>query len=136
GMLSNLRVRGASIPLRGPHLAAWQRAPKQRNFIDVGGPPALRTFELAPGDAGVLARAHYDGALREVIWRVRGDELLVSYRMVYEGSADILGISFDYPEQDVLGKRWAGAGPYRIWKNRLAGTTFGLHESNYSRSTP
>jgi hypothetical protein len=54
--------------------------------------------------------------------------------MEHKGPADILGIRFDFPEGEVTGKRWAGEGPYRIWKNRTAGTTFGLHTSDYSRS--
>ena len=64
------------------------------------------------------------------------DELIVRYEIDFRGAADILGVSFDYPEKSVLAKRWVGAGPYRIWKNRQAGTVFGLHQANYSRSTP
>lgn len=135
GMLARLTVRGRTIPLSGPHLAAWQRAPKLRSFVDVAGKSTLRKLELAPGD-GTLARAEYDGALREVSWKIQGDELVVRYRIAHEGPADILGVSFDYPEGSVLAKRWVGAGPYRIWKNRQTGTEFGLHQANYSRSTP
>jgi hypothetical protein len=135
GILSRLKVRGQAIPLSGPHLAAWQRAPKLRSFIKIAGEPTLRKLELTP-TPDVLARAEYDGALREVSWGLEGDELVVRYRICYEGAADILGVSFDYPEQSVLAKRWVGAGPYRIWKNRQAGTEFGLHQANYSRSTP
>jgi hypothetical protein len=135
GILSRLTVRGRAIPLSGPHLVAWQRAPKLRTFVRIAGEPTLRKLELAP-TPDVLARAEYDGALREVSWGLEGDELVVRYRISYEGAADILGVSFDYPEQSVLAKRWVGAGPYRIWKNRQAGTEFGLHQANYSRSTP
>jgi hypothetical protein len=135
GMIARLNARGRNVPLRGPHLAAWQRAPKLRSFIDVAGHSTLRKLELAPED-GALARAQYDGNLREVTWKIRGDELVVRYRIAYEGAADILGVTFDYPEKSVLGKRWVGEGPHRIWKNRLAGTAFGLHDANYSRSTP
>ena len=136
GSLVRLTASGRGIPLRGPHLAAWQRAPTLRSYVAAGA-ATLRKLELAPaGPENILARAEYEGALREVTWRVDGDELVVSYRIGYEGAADILGVSFDYPESSVLGKRWVGAGPYRIWKNRLAGTEFGLHEANYSRSTP
>ena len=71
----------------------------------------MTALTLAPDDS-TLARAEYDGALREVSWKIRGDELRVSYRIAYEGAADILGISFDYPEKDVLGKRWVGEGDY------------------------
>jgi hypothetical protein len=135
GKLVRLIARGRTIPLTGPHLAAWHRAPKLRSFVNIAGDSTLRKLELAPAD-GTLARAEYDGALREVSWKIQGDELVVHYRIVFEGSADILGVSFDYPEESVLAKRWVGAGPYRIWKNRQAGTEFGLHQANYSRSTP
>jgi hypothetical protein len=135
GILSRLTVRGRAIPLSGPHLVAWQRAPKLRSFVKIAGEPTLRKLELTPAP-DVLARAEYDGALREVSWGLEGDELVVRYRIAYEGTADILGVSFDYPEHSVLAKRWVGAGPYRIWKNRQAGTEFGLHQANYSRSTP
>jgi hypothetical protein len=137
GMLARLTARGRSIPLRGPRLAAWQRAPKLRTFIDVAGLSTLRRLELAPAATdGTVARAEYDGVLRDLSWKVRGDELVVSYRLAFDGAADILGVSFDYPETSVLAKRWVGAGPYRVWKNRQAGTQFGLHQAKYSRSTP
>jgi hypothetical protein len=135
GMLVSLTAGSRHIPLRGPRLIASRRESGKRSFVDVGGTPVLRSLDLATDD-GELAHARYDGALREVSWKLRGDELIVSYRIAYEGAADILGLQFDYPEKSVVGKRWMGEGPYRIWKNRLAGTTFGLHEANYSRSTP
>ena len=84
----------------------------------------------------MLARAEYDGALRELSWALNGDELVLRYVIDYRGPADVLGLSFDFPEADVVGKRWLGAGPYRVWKNRLAGTQFGLHAANYSRAIP
>jgi hypothetical protein len=45
-------------------------------------------------------------------------------------------VNFDYPEQRVLGKRWFGAGPYHIWKNRQEGTWLGIHAAPYSRAVP
>ena len=84
----------------------------------------------------MLARAVYDGALREITWSIRDDELVLRYVIDYRGAADLLGISFDYPEERIREKRWVGAGPYRIWKNRDAGVTFGLHAAAYSRAVP
>jgi hypothetical protein len=137
GTLARLEYLGRDVPLRGPTLAAFQRVPKARTFAPSAPEPALRELTLAPIDEpGLLARAEYDGALRVVSWLIEGDELVVRYEIDYQGAADILGVSFDFPEKDVLAKRWVGAGPYRIWKNRQAGTPFGLHEANYSRSTP
>src|SRR6185369_431656 len=134
GELARLTARGRDVPLTGPHLAAWQRAPKVNVFTHAE-PQRLTRLDIAPPD-GSIARASYDGQLREVTWRLRGEDLVVSYEITHEGPADIFGMQFEFPESAVLAKRWVGEGPYRIWKNRLAGTQFGLHEANYSRSTP
>jgi hypothetical protein len=139
GALARMKHRGRLIPLRGPHLSAWLRAPGARTFAPAAPEPILRNLYLLPGgadDPDLLARAEYDGALHSVSWRIYDGELFVRYKIDFRGAADILGVSFDYPEKSVLAKRWVGAGPYRIWKNRLEGTVFGLHQANYSRSTP
>jgi hypothetical protein len=137
GALAELKYRGRNISLRGPTLAAWQRAPNARTYTPAAPASSLRKLTLTPnGESGLLARADYDGALREVSWRMVGDELAVHYAIDYRGTADILGVQFDYPETLVRAKRWVGAGPYRIWQNRSQGTAFGLHQANYSRSIP
>ena len=47
---------------------------------------------------------------------------------------DFLGISFNYPEEQCTGVRWMGSGPYRVWKNRLKGSTFGVWEKAYNNT--
>jgi hypothetical protein len=137
GRLLQLTNGGTTLPLSGPRLAAWQREPKSRTFRDVAGTSKLLRLQLAPpNEPATLARAEYDGNLREVAWKLRNGELVFEYRIDWNDSADILGVQFDFPEELVTGKRWVGAGPYRIWKNRQAGTVFGLHATNYSRSIP
>ncbi len=136
-MLIRLRRSGHDIPLRGPRLAAFLRAPKQRSFNALVPEPVLRKLTLAPRRSpGVIAQATFDGALRELTWRMEEDELVLSYVIDYRGAADILGLSFDFPEERIESKRWLGEGPYRVWKNRDAGTRFGLHEASYSRAVP
>ena len=138
GALARLKYRDRNISLQGPRLAAWARVPNARTFALAAPEPTLRKLALVPGgdNPRLLARAEYDGALRSVTWEIFEDELWVRYELDFRGAADILGVTFDYPEKSVLGKRWVGAGPYRIWKNRQQGTVFGLHQANYSRSTP
>jgi len=136
-MLIRLRRNGHDIPLRGPRLAAFLRAPKQRSFNALVPDPVLRKLTLAPRRSpGVIAQATFDGALRELTWRIVDDELVLSYVIDYRGAADILGLTFDFPEERIESKRWLGEGPYRVWKNRNAGTRFGWHEANYSRAVP
>ncbi|MBS1504315.1 MAG: glycoside hydrolase family 2, partial [Bacteroidetes bacterium] len=45
-------------------------------------------------------------------------QLDVKYWPVGE-EADLLGVSFSYPEKEVKGVTYMGDGPYRVWKNRL-----------------
>jgi len=137
GELVILRRGGLSIRLRGPHLTAWLRHPGSRGFDDIAGDMRLRNLDLAPADSpGVLARASYDGALRKVTWKLHDGELVMEYELAFAGKADILGVRFDPAGEPVSAKRWVGAGPYRIWSNRQAGTEFGLHAANYSLSVP
>ena len=137
GELREIRIGNRMLPLRGPRLAAWLRHPETRGFSPAGDASALRTFEMLPSsEPDVIARARYEGALREVTWLRRGRDIVVNYRIELAGEVDIAGIRFDFPEDQVTSKRWVGAGPYRVWKNRQEGVTFGLHETAYTRSTP
>lgn len=130
--------RGAqSLAISGPWLVAYQRETPQRSFKQAAPASRLQKLELAPNDrSGVLARAEYEGALRKVTWGLVDGRLTLTYDINYRGSADILGVNFEYPEQRVLGKRWLGAGPYHVWKNRQEGTWLGVHAAQYSRAVP
>lgn len=52
----------------------------------------------------------------------------VEFAYLKRGYYDNAGVTFDVPENDILGARWLGNGPYRVWKNRLAGVGFGIWE--------
>jgi hypothetical protein len=41
-------------------------------------------------------------------------------------------IGFDLDDSSFVAKRWLGAGPHRIWSNRLKGPQFGLWETEYN----
>ena len=51
---------------------------------------------------------------------------------VLDGDMDFSGISFSFPEDGVKGARLLSRGPYRVWKNRLKGQAFGLHEKAWN----
>ena len=137
GMMIRLRRNGRDFPLRGPRLAAFLRA-AETAFIQCAVPePVLRKLELAPRRSpGVLARATFDGALREVTWRLVDDELVLSlcHRLPRHRRYSRCAIRLSGGTR--RGQTLAGRGPYRIWKNRQAGTGFGLHAAQYSRAVP
>ena len=47
-------------------------------------------------------------------------------------SVDTNGVAFNYPEEKMISKTWLGDGPYRVWRNRLKGETFGVWETTYN----
>lgn len=54
------------------------------------------------------------------------------YKWPKSGMNDNLGVTFDFPEDKVIGMRWLGDGPYRVWKNRMKGVCFGLWQKDYN----
>lgn len=56
----------------------------------------------------------------------------VDYSTGRKGYFDNIGVTFDFPEDKISDFKWLGNGPYRVWKNRLRGVTFGLWEKGYN----
>ncbi|MDQ0639347.1 hypothetical protein QF042_002912 [Pedobacter sp. W3I1] len=45
-----------------------------------------------------------------------------------------VGLNFSYPESEIKGVEYKGNGPYRVWKNRMKGTQFGIWKKDYNNS--
>lgn len=92
--------------------------------------------------------ARYNGGIDSIVWRLTPaglldmDALLLNRAGGGGGFDDAfmdtdvynLGLSFTYPETLCKGMEWLGAGPYRVWKNRLAGARFGLWHKDYNNT--
>jgi hypothetical protein len=66
-------------------------------------------------------------------WRVGLNEWLqLDYEYTATGPQPYLGITFDWPESKMKNFKWLGLGPYRVWKNRMEGPTFGLWANDYN----
>lgn len=62
-------------------------------------------------------------------WTLHGDgRLRLDYSYRLDGEFLFHGVTFDHPLADVGSVRRLGEGPYRVWANRLRGTTLGVHE--------
>lgn len=48
--------------------------------------------------------------------------------------ANLMGVDFSYPEKDVKGVDYMGDGPYRVWKNRMKGTTLNVWHKTYNNT--
>ena len=45
---------------------------------------------------------------------------------------NFIGVNFSFPESQIKGVQYMGEGPYRVWKNRLKGTQFGVWNKDYN----
>ena len=63
-----------------------------------------------------------------------GKPLKLEYQYSMRGESDFMGLTFNYPEDQITGMKWEGQGPYRVWKNRLRGQQFGVWHKNYNNT--
>ena len=98
------------------------------------------------GDAVLCVR--YRGGADSVVWRLRPDGLLKMDAVLLNrasggGGFDdaftdnaILnfGFTFSYSESECTGMRWLGRGPYRVWKNRIPGTNYGIWQKDFNNT--
>lgn len=117
-----------------------------------GGPAAVgmntrveRTLSRMEGDTAVVT-VYYKGAVDSIRWEMTGAGLLTMTARLLDrasggkGFDDALternilnfGFTFDCPEEQMRGVRWFGRGPYRVWKNRIRGTQYGIWEKAYN----
>lgn len=76
-----------------------------------------------------------NAAFTQLVWQLRKDGWLqCDFKYTAKGKQDFFGVVFDYPETLVQKKRWLGDGPFRVWKNRLRGVTFGEWANDYNNT--
>jgi hypothetical protein len=83
-----------------------------------------------------VVEMRYSGKDRlEVKWTMYPSGWLeLRYQYQQGGPRELLGITFVYPEAQVTGMQLLADGPYRVWKNRLKGTTFDSWNKTYNNT--
>ena len=88
-------------------------------------------------DKNLLIKGNYDAYPDYFFWKLHQNGWLELETSANKGSLtdiDFLGIGFQYPEQNVKSMQWLGRGPYRVWKNRIHGTNFGVWKKDYNNT--
>lgn len=139
GLLCGIRKPdGTEIPLTNGPVAVGMKMRYE---------PAKSTIRNTPEGAVYCAR--YSGGVDSIVWRLTDDGLLHMNALLLnrasggQGFDDAfmdnevynLGLTFSYPETACTGMRWLGRGPYRVWKNRLAGARYGIWHKEYNDTT-
>ncbi|HEV8284184.1 MAG TPA: glycoside hydrolase family 2 TIM barrel-domain containing protein [Chitinophagaceae bacterium] len=135
GQLSDIR-NAMSDPIsfsKGPEMAETGNV--QTGHVETGHAlSVLQIKNYKEGNAQVV-EVSYSGNLKNAKWKMYGTGWLqLDYEYELNGNYPFAGISFCYPENFVLGAKWLGGGPYRVWKNRLQGATFNTWQNAYNNT--
>jgi hypothetical protein len=137
GFLMSVFQKGRAVSLSaGPRFVAYRS--KSRDFENIAEAGKLTGLTAhVDSEGNVIAEATFTGPLSDVRWQVsRQDEVTLDYTYAFNGTVDLLGVQFDYPEANMKSIRWLGWGPYRVWKNRMQGTRLDIWENAYNNTTP
>ncbi|RNL54754.1 glycoside hydrolase family 2 [Pedobacter jejuensis] len=114
-----------------------------KSEISISGGPALAGVKCelkefkhyASGDDYIIEPIYNNEAKFKVKWIFSsGKTVKLDYEYSVSGEVDFMGITFNYPEENITGMKWEGNGPYRVWKNRLKGTTFGVWNNDFNNT--
>ena len=151
GLLMGVSVNGKKLSFsNGPRFVAAKRADRsQDGFYNHDDKEAFqkKTEYTEYADQGkfagftfsdsMLVATYQHGSIEKVTWRFLADGgVYMDVDYYFNGVVDLMGISFDYPEQMVKSKQWVGKGPYRVWQNRMEGPQYGLWQNNYNDPIP
>ena len=151
GRLMQVTVGGHKLSFtNGPRFVAAKRSDRsQDGFYNHDDKEAFqkKTDYTEYADQGVftgftvsdsaLVANYRHGSLEQVTYRFLQDgSVCMDVDYYFNGVVDLLGICFDYPEQQVKGKQWVGRGPYRVWQNRLQGPQYGYWQTQYNDPIP
>ena len=86
----------------------------------------------------VVVDAATPGSLRRATWTIGADAdaVQLDYEYAFDGDVDLARGGFALPATGITSKRWLGRGPYRVYRNRLEGTVFDLHQVAYNDPVP
>ena len=111
---------------------------KDRTYSEFPDAAVFTKLEVKEDGGNLIVTANYKlGNLDKAQWTINPNgEVALDYTYNFSGVVDLIGICFDYPEDQVISKRWLGAGPYRVWQNRIHGTQYDVWENDYNDPIP
>lgn len=111
---------------------------KDRTYSEFPDAAVFTKLDVKEDGGNLIITANYKlGNLDKAQWTINPSGIVtLDYTYNFSGVVDLMGISFDYPEEQVISKRWLGAGPYRVWQNRIHGTQYDIWENDYNDPIP
>jgi hypothetical protein len=147
GLLVSASRQGKSFSLvNGPRFMAMKpRAPAPARGQTPPPPSALpptstpestlTSLTHATDGSDLVISVALDGPMKSIVYRLSSDGWLsIDYVYAVSGAREYFGVGFDYPEANVKGMRFLGAGPAPVYQNRLAGGTLDVWDRTYNNT--
>jgi beta-galactosidase/beta-glucuronidase len=84
----------------------------------------------------IFVECKYKGSLDYAKWKIYPSGWVrLDYQYELNWQFDLMGITFDYPENKMERMKWVGRGPYRVWKNRTKGGRLDIWSNDYKDHT-
>lgn len=115
-----------------------QAKAQERTYKEFADAAVLTGVDVKEQGSNLVVTADYKlGNLDQAQWTITPDgTATLDYVYNFSGVVDLMGIRFDYPEDKMVSKRWLGAGPFRVWQNRLHGTQYDVWANDYNDPIP
>lgn len=111
--------------------------PLKNGPVLVSGNARLKEMSKLPGDESYALTFTFEGDLKYIKWTLYNSGWLqLDYEYRVDGGQLFTGVSFDFPESDVIGAKWLGRGPAHVWKNRMRGGRIDVFERLYNNTLP
>lgn len=137
GCICNIKADGVEIPFKDGPLPVGMKMRYD----------TLKSYVRQEAGMAIYC-AKYKGAADSIVWKLTADGLLYMDAVLLNrasgggGFDDAfmdtnvynLGLTFSYPEKLCSGMKWLGRGPYRVWKNRVSGTNYGIWQKDYNNT--
>jgi len=121
GFIATVKNNGKLVPFSdGLQFAGFNAAFKELKYYFSGGDYKVELI--------------YNNGCHATWTIFRGGWMKLDYDYTPDGMMDYAGITFSYPENLVTGATLLANGPYHVWKNRLKGVQFGIHEKKYNNT--
>ncbi len=79
----------------------------------------------------------YAGNLKQIVWTMfNSGWLQLDYEYLVKDEQAFIGISFDFPESDIISIKWLGKGDNHVWKNRPQGGVLNVYQRMYNNRLP
>lgn len=120
----------ASVANAGSNALSFRNGP-----LLVGGQAGFQSITHSSSGSNKTIEVTWSGDLQYTRWTMQpGGWVSLDYAYQLQGRYPFAGISFSYPENFVLGAKWLGKGPCRVWKNRLQGVHYNVWENMYNNT--